>query len=57
MTILISSHILSELERVATCFGILHDGKIVKEVFIQDILQNGTTLEELYMQSTKGGKQ
>ncbi len=57
MTILISSHILSELEHVATCFGILHDGEIVKEVFIQDILQNGTTLEELYMQSTKGGKQ
>jgi len=57
MTILISSHILSELEQVATCFGILHDGEIVKEVFIQDILQSGTTLEELYMQSTKGGKQ
>lgn len=56
MTILISSHILSELEQVATCFGILHDGEIVKEVFIQDILQSGTTLEELYMQSTKGGK-
>ena len=57
MTILISSHILSELEQVATCFGILHDGEIVKEVFIQDILQSGTTLENLYMQSTKGGKQ
>ena len=51
------SHILSELEQVVTCFGILHDGEIVKEVFIQDILQSGTTLEEIYMQSTKGGKQ
>lgn len=57
MTILISSHILSELEHVATCFGILHDGQIVKEVLIQDVLQDGTTLEKLYMQSTKGGKQ
>lgn len=57
MTILISSHILSELEQVATCFGILHDGEIVKEIFIQEILQRGTTLEELYMQSTKGEKQ
>ncbi|HWQ70810.1 MAG TPA: ATP-binding cassette domain-containing protein [Desulfitobacteriaceae bacterium] len=57
MTILISSHILSELEQVATCFAILHDGEIAKEVFIQDILQSGTTLEKLYMQSTKGGKQ
>jgi ABC-type multidrug transport system ATPase subunit len=57
ITILISSHILSELEQVATCIGILHDGEIVKEAFVQDILQNGTTLEELYMQSIKGGKQ
>lgn len=57
VTIIISSHILSELEHVATCFGILHDGEIAKEVFIQDIFQSGTTLEELYMQFTKGGKQ
>ncbi len=57
MTILISSHILSELEHVATRFGILHNGEIVKEVFLQDLLQNGDSLEELYMQSIKGGKQ
>jgi ABC-type multidrug transport system ATPase subunit len=56
ITILISSHILSELEQIAACIGILHDGKIVKEVFIQDIIQKGATLEELYMQFTKGGK-
>jgi len=31
VTILISSHILNELKQVATCFGILHDGEIVKE--------------------------
>ena len=57
VTILISSHILSELEHIATCVGILHDGEIVKEIFIQDILQGGTTLEQLYIQSTRGGKQ
>lgn len=57
MTIVISSHILSELEQVATCIGILHDGEIVKEVLSQDLLQRGRTLEELYMQSTKGGTQ
>ncbi len=57
MTILISSHILSELEQVATCFGILHNGEIIKEVFIQDILQGEITLEKLYMQIIKGGKQ
>lgn len=56
MTILISSHILSELEQVATRLGILHEGKIVKEVSAHDAFQNGTSLEKLYMQYTGGGK-
>lgn len=55
MTILISSHILSELEQLITYLGILHKGEIVKEVSIGDIFENGTTLEKLYMQYTKGG--
>jgi ABC-type multidrug transport system ATPase subunit len=41
MTILISSHILSELERVATCFGILHDRKTVKEVLSKTFFKTG----------------
>lgn len=53
-TIIISSHILSELEHIATCFGILHDGKIVKEADIDDVTQEGLNLEQLYMQYTKG---
>jgi len=56
MTILISSHILSELEQVATSFGILYEGRIVKEAAIHDALQNGTSLEKLYMQYTRGGE-
>jgi ABC-type multidrug transport system ATPase subunit len=55
ITIMISSHILSELEQIATCLGILHNGEIVKEVSTQDILQKGSSLESLYMQYTKGG--
>ncbi len=55
MTILISSHILSELEQVATRLGILHEGKIVKELSTHDAFQNGTSLEKLYMQYTRGG--
>jgi ABC-type multidrug transport system ATPase subunit len=55
MTILISSHILSELAQLVTCLGILHNGEIVKEMPVRDFFQNGTiTLEELYMQYTKG---
>ncbi|MCL2163249.1 MAG: ATP-binding cassette domain-containing protein [Oscillospiraceae bacterium] len=54
VTILISSHILSELEQIATSVGILHDGKIVKEVSAQDTRQDGKTLEEIYMHYTRG---
>lgn len=57
ITILVSSHILSELEQIATCFGILHNGEIVQELYMQDALQNGKSIEDLYMQYTKGGKQ
>jgi ABC-type multidrug transport system ATPase subunit len=55
ITILISSHILSELEQMVTRIGILHDGVIVRELSIDDTLQNGMTLEKIYMQYTKGG--
>ncbi len=56
ITILISSHILSELEQIATCFGILHNGKIVREMGVQDVIKSGKSLEEIYLQHTKGGK-
>lgn len=32
MTIILSSHILSELHKLATCYGIMHKGKIVEEI-------------------------
>jgi ABC-type multidrug transport system ATPase subunit len=54
-TILISSHLLSELAQIVTCLGILHEGEIVKELSARDIFQNGADLEKLYMQYTKGG--
>lgn len=49
MTIIISSHILSELEHTATRFGILNGGKIVKELSEKDLYQNGNTLEILHI--------
>lgn len=55
MTILISSHILSELEHTASYFGILHNGEIIQEISIQEIQQNNSTLESVYLQYTKGG--
>lgn len=32
ITVLISSHILGELMKIATCYGIIKDGKIVKQI-------------------------
>lgn len=54
MTILISSHILSELENTATYFGILNNGVIAKEISIHDIQRSNITLESLFLQYTKG---
>ncbi|MCM3745866.1 ATP-binding cassette domain-containing protein [Paenibacillus pasadenensis] len=41
MTVLLSSHLLDELSQVATHYGILHDGKLIKELS-QDELTNET---------------
>lgn len=41
MTVLISSHILSELTHIATSFGIIHQGKLIKE-FTKEQLEQET---------------
>ncbi|MHC6180443.1 ABC transporter ATP-binding protein [Clostridium sp. JNZ X4-2] len=37
MTILISSHILGELYQLASCFGIIHKGKLIEELTLEDL--------------------
>lgn len=37
MTILISSHILGELYQLATCFGIIHKGKLLEEITLKQL--------------------
>lgn len=56
MTILLSSHILSEIEHTADKIGILNDGKIIKEESLENILKiYPDGVEELYMSTLKGG--
>lgn len=48
VTIIISSHILSELEQVATHYGFLHNGRMLKEISASDIFQSAGSLEQYY---------
>lgn len=48
ITIIISSHILSELEHIATHYGFLHHGKLLREVSSSAILQSSDSLECFY---------
>lgn len=55
ITILMSSHFLSEVELVADDIGFLVDGTIVREIQSQDISkQNTGGLEEYFMKVIKG---
>ncbi|MCL2019577.1 MAG: ATP-binding cassette domain-containing protein [Oscillospiraceae bacterium] len=54
ITILISSHVLNELEQIITYVGILHGGGIVKELSVNDIRRGGEKLEDIYIQYTRG---
>ncbi len=40
ITFLISSHYLDELSKIATCYGFLNDGKIVKEISKKELEQD-----------------
>ncbi len=37
ITVLISSHILGELMKIATCYGIIKDGKLVKQITAEEM--------------------
>lgn len=56
ITIVISSHILSELEHIATHYGFLHNGKLLQEVSSSSIPQSSDGLEGFYKDMLEGGK-
>lgn len=43
MTILISSHIVSEIECIADTIGVINQGKLLREVQLSEIRANGTS--------------
>jgi ABC-2 type transport system ATP-binding protein len=49
-TILLNSHLLSEVERVCDTVAILVRGRVLKEGQIQDVVPDGKTLEQVFME-------
>ena len=56
ITVIISSHILSELEQIATHYGFLHNGRMLKEIPASDILSSGGSLEQYYEKILEDGQ-
>lgn len=52
ITIMISSHILSEVESIADTIGILNHGKLIKEISMQDISDMNLSYIELTVDNT-----
>jgi ABC-2 type transport system ATP-binding protein len=44
VTILLSSHLLSELQQLATKYGFIHQGRLIKEVSAGELLESGQTM-------------
>jgi ABC-2 type transport system ATP-binding protein len=53
VTVIISSHILSEIESIADTVGIIHHGKMMKEVSMKDIEEMNQNYIEVAVSDTK----
>lgn len=53
ITVIISSHILSEIESIADTVGIIHHGKMMKEVSMKDIEEMNLNYIEVAVSDTK----
>ena len=52
-TVLLSSHILSEIEMIADNVVLINHGKIIKEGQMSDVMQGVASLEELFFNMTE----
>ena len=48
-TVVISSHNLTDLERLSTHIAFVRDGKVVKTAALKDLTADGTSLEDKYL--------
>lgn len=53
MTIMISSHLLAEIESIADTIGVLQHGRLIKEVAMQEITRDNLSYIELHVGNPK----
>ena len=56
LTVFVSSHILSDIQQMCDQVGIIRDGRKVAEGRIDELLQEGETLEEFFLRATGAGE-
>lgn len=56
-TVLISSHILGELEKIATHYGIIRQGKIIQEISAEDMEKRARVFISVKTRDMKGAKE
>jgi ABC-2 type transport system ATP-binding protein len=54
MTILLNSHLLSEVEKICDTAAIINSGKLLLKDSISSIIQDGETLEDVFVRLVKG---
>ena len=54
-TVLVSSHGLSEVERVCDRVAILHEGRVVTSGTVDEVVRPGESLEDAFVRHVRGG--
>ena len=49
ITILISSHILSEISQIADKIGVIKNGEMIEQISMKEIMSENIDLEEYFM--------
>ena len=49
ITILISSHILSEISQIANKIGVIKNGSMIEQVYMEELMKENIDLEEFFM--------
>lgn len=56
MTVIVSSHLLNEVEQMADHVGIIHHGEILYQGPLSELEKKGSNLEDIFLLMTGGGE-